>query len=174
MKRKKFILLLTKWFTILCMLIPNIFQVFFFLMQRKLKLYIKLTRIKWGFLFQWLKAQGQKANCGAWNNLSMKELKVFIKRSTLKTQEILIHHLAVGLCDIYNKRVYFEIVDNDIFMFLLSKLPSYNRLWSWVLLKMCQGYDCSYLSTSKWYNDQTRAKFYDPFKVFENDIKWRL
>lgn len=65
-----------------------------------------------------------RANCGVRNNLFMKELKVFIKRSTLQTQEILIHHLAVGLCDIYKKHVYFEIADNDIFMFLLSKLPS--------------------------------------------------
>lgn len=137
-------------------------------------LYIQLTHVKLSFLFQWRKAQGQKANCGARNNLFVKELKVFIRRSTLKTQEILIHHLAVGLCDISNKHVYFEIVDNDIFMFLLSKLPSYNPLWSWVLLKMCQGYGCSYFSTSRWYNDQRRAEFYDPFKVFENDIKWRL
>lgn len=126
------------------------------------------------FLLQWLKAQGQKANCEAQNNLFMKELKVLNRRSSLKTQEILIPHLAVGLWDIYNKHVYFEIVDNDIFMFLLSKLLSYNPLWSWVLLKMCQGYGCSYLSTSKWCNDQRRAKFYDPFKVFENDIKRRL
>lgn len=55
---------------------------------------------------------------------------MFTNRNTLKAQEILIHHLALGLCDIYNKCVYFEIVDNDIFMFLLSKLPSYNPLWS--------------------------------------------
>lgn len=120
--------------------------------------------------------QHTRTEGGLWDTeqLVHEGVKVFINRSTLKTQEILIHHLAVGLCDIYNKRVYFEIVDNDIFMFLLSKLPSYNPLWSWVLLKMCQGYGCSYLSSSKWYNDQRRAKFYDPFKVFENDTKWRL
>ena len=124
------------------------------------------------FWFSDIKNKERKQIVGH-NNLFMKELK-YSSTEALWKRQIRIHHLAVGLCDIYNKRVYFGIVDNDIFMFLLSKLPSYNPLWSWVLLKMCLGYGCSYLSSSKWYNDQRRAKFYDPFKVFENDTKWRL
>lgn len=83
-------------------------------------------------------------------------------------QTAVIHHLAAGLCDIYNKSVYLKKVGSDIFMFRLSKLPSYKPPWSQMLLTMFQGYGHSYPPLPKWYNDERRARFYDPLKAFEN------